>query len=223
MKGKPLDKKRDLDAESIKALDGNLTKGNVLVAFERRHRIGVFPIRNGELQAPVRYLKLPPEALKMKANSGFESVEVLKGGPYQGSIIAFSERFPGPTADHVGWMWVKGEPQRITMVDHHGFEITDAASLPDGTLLVLERRFRWTEGVKMQLRRIPVADIKPGARLDGEMLLEADMGYQIDNMEGLSVHKGPSGETVLTLISDDNFNHLLQRTLLLQFTLTDVR
>jgi hypothetical protein len=39
-------------------------------------------------------------------------------------------------------------------------------------------------------------------------------------MEGLSVHRSPSGETVLTLISDDNFSPV-QRTLLLQFTLVE--
>ena len=44
------------------------------------------------------------------------------------------------------------------------------------------------------------------------------MGYQIDNMEGLSVHRAPDGALVLTLISDDNFSPL-QRTVLLQFTL----
>ena len=38
-------------------------------------------------------------------------------------------------------------------------------------------------------------------------------------MEGLAVHRGPAGETILTLISDDNFNRLAQRTVFLQFTL----
>ena len=46
------------------------------------------------------------------------------------------------------------------------------------------------------------------------------MGHQIDNMEGLSVHRAADGALVLTLISDDNFSPL-QRTLLLQFTLAD--
>jgi hypothetical protein len=46
------------------------------------------------------------------------------------------------------------------------------------------------------------------------------MGFQIDNMEGLSVHRSASGETVLTLVSDDNFS-IIQRTILLQFTLLD--
>ena len=39
-------------------------------------------------------------------------------------------------------------------------------------------------------------------------------------MEGLSVHRGANGETMLTLISDDNFS-ALQRTLLLQFVLKE--
>jgi hypothetical protein len=38
-------------------------------------------------------------------------------------------------------------------------------------------------------------------------------------MEGMAVHRGTGGETVVTLISDNNFNRLLQRTLFLQFTL----
>jgi hypothetical protein len=64
-----------------------------------------------------------------------------------------------------------------------------------------------------------LAGIKPGALVDGAVLIEADLGYEIDNMEGLSVHRNAGGETVLTLISDDNFS-LIQRTLLLQFALT---
>ena len=72
----------------------------------------------------------------------------------------------------------------------------------------------------MRIRRVPLAGVKPGARVDGPDLVEADMGYQIDNMEGLSVHRAADGELVLTLISDDNFSPL-QRTLLLQFTLAE--
>ena len=35
-------------------------------------------------------------------------------------------------------------------------------------------------------------------------------------MEGLAVHACAGGQIIVTMISDDNFNHLLQRTLLLQ-------
>ena len=70
----------------------------------------------------------------------------------------------------------------------------------------------------MRIRRIPLAGIKPGALVDGPIVVFADIGYQIDNMEGMSAHRTASGETVLTLISDDNFS-AVQRTVLLQFTL----
>jgi hypothetical protein len=72
----------------------------------------------------------------------------------------------------------------------------------------------------VRIRRIALGAIKPGAVVDGPVLLEADLGFEIDNMEGLSVHRMPSGEIVLTLVSDDNFS-ALQRTLLLQFTLAE--
>ena len=61
---------------------------------------------------------------------------------------------------------------------------------------------------------------EPGAVLDGTTIFDADLGNEIDNLEGLDAHVTPDGETVLTMISDDNFS-LLQRTLLLQFTLLD--
>jgi hypothetical protein len=39
-------------------------------------------------------------------------------------------------------------------------------------------------------------------------------------MEGIAVHRSPSGETIITLVSDDNFSSL-QRTLMLQFALVE--
>ena len=62
--------------------------------------------------------------------------------------------------------------------------------------------------------------IAPGAVVDGPSIFDADLGYEIDNMEGLDVHVTADGDTVLTMISDDNFS-MLQRTLLLQFTLVE--
>ncbi len=57
--------------------------------------------------------------------------------------------------------------------------------------------------------------------MEGEILLEADMGFEIDNMEGLAVHRDASGQLVVTMISDNNYNNFLQRTMLLQFALDD--
>ena len=222
--GRPLDRKRDLDAESVTLLDGTLTRGTVLISFERNHRIGRFAITERGLQPPTGYLKLPAEARRMRANAGIEACGVIHGGALKGSVIAFAEELHDANRNHTGWLWPggpAGEPQRLGLVNYADFAITDVSSLADGSLIILERKFRWTEGVQMRLRLVKAATVKPGALLDGEVLLEANMGYDIDNMEGLALHRGPRGETVLTLLSDDNFNHFLQRTILLQFTLTD--
>jgi hypothetical protein len=217
--GRPLKDKREQDAESITLLEGTLAQGTVLIGFERVHRIGRFEVRNREVRAPSGYLRLPAEATHMQRNQGIEALAVLQAGPLRGSVVAFAERFTRGSGYHTGWIWVRGEPQRIQLQDIDGFNITDAAGLPDGGLLVLERYFRWTAGIKMRIRRLTAAEIVPGAKLAGRTLLEADSSYDIDNMEGLAVHRGARGETVVSLISDDNFNHFLQRTVFLQFAL----
>jgi hypothetical protein len=219
MSGRVLERKPNSDAEGMALLSGDLTHGTMLIAFERNHRIGKFPVRNGAISAPTGYIKLPAEAQRMKRNSGLEAVAVLQGGLHQGSILAIAERLTDPEGNHTGWLWVKDMPRRIAIRDVKEFDITSAAALPDGAIIILERRFRWAEGVKMRLRHLKVSALAQGAPIEGETLFEADMSYEIDNMEGLAVHKGAQGETVLTLVSDNNFNTALQRTLLLQFTL----
>ena len=66
----------------------------------------------------------------------------------------------------------------------------------------------------------PLRTLATYRRIDGKVMFEADLGYQIDNLEGLSFHTAKDGTTVLTMISDDNFS-ILQRTILLQFSLVE--
>lgn len=220
--GQPLRDKKFQDAESITLLDGSLQKGRVLVGFERQHRIVPYAVAGGAITgAAGPELKPPADVRKIPTNQGFEAVARLNGGPLEGTIIAFAERFTRGSGYHTGWLWLDGEPQKLHLKDIDGFDITDAAGLDNGDLLVLERRFRWTEGVQMRLRRLPAREIKPGAKITGETLLAVNGDYQIDNMEGLGLHRDANGQTVVTLISDDNFNRFLQRTLMLQFTLLD--
>ena len=218
--GRALKDKREQDAESLTFLDGTLEQGTVLVGFERIHRIAKYPVRKGELGRPTGYVRLAPEAKHMPKNQGLEALTVLQAGPLRGSIVAFAERYTRGSDYHTGWIWVRGEPEAIHLEDIDGFNVTDAAGLADGGLLVLERYFRWTSGVKMRIRRLAPDEIRPGARVRGRTLLEVGSDHEIDNMEGICVHKGPREDTVVSLISDDNFNHFLQRTVFLQFTLS---
>jgi len=105
-------------------------------------------------------------------------------------------------------------------VRHDPFDATDGAFLANGDLLLLERRFSFIGGLGMRIRLIKSADMRPGALVDGEVLLEADMGHAIDNMEGIDVVQGAEGKPHLVLVSDDN-GSILQRNVMLEFVLNN--
>ena len=68
-----------------------------------------------------------------------------------------------------------------------GFRATDAALLPDGRLLVLNRRASWLEGAGAALVLIDPRTIRPGAVLTGREIARLEWPLIVDNMEGLSV------------------------------------
>lgn len=218
--GKPLSgKKRENDAEAISFVNAGSVSGDAYISFERRHRIGVYSFGGVNTGRVKRHLKLPARVKSAKRNSGLEAVTILRGGPNAGGTLALTEEYYDKAGNHFGWLVGGPAPGQITLKSRDGFAVTDAASLPNGDVIILERRFRFPEGVKMRLRRLKANDIKPGALLDGEVLLVADALNEIDNMEGLAVHSDALGRTILTLISDDNFNRTLQSTMLIQFAL----
>ena len=92
--------------------------------------------------------------------------------------------------------------------------------LRSGDLLLLERKASWLEGIGIRIRRIALKSVAPRAVVDGPSIFDADLGHEIDNMEGIDAHVTEEGDTVLTMVSDDNFS-MIQRTLLLQFTLVE--
>lgn len=154
----------------------------------------------------------------LRTNHALESVAYAPAtSPLAGEIITIAERPPRGMADIPAWI---ADVDRFSIVRRDDFAISSARFLPDGDLVLLERRFRALSGVAIRLRRIPGEAVVPGARLDGDILLSAGMASQIDNLEGLAVHTDAQGRVILTLVSDDNFNPL-QRTLILQFALAD--
>ncbi len=231
MAGARLTKDRDRDAEGVVLLEGNLSKGTVLISFEQNHRIGRFSVTDKGLGAPLGYLTLPHEVKRQSSNKSLESVCILRGGPDKGAIVTLSERYPDRTGTRqTGWLLPAGAQssagawRTLQIRNLDGYDLTDCRGLADGSLLVLERRFRWStwyEGVKMRLRRFSASEMRGGGPMEGEVLLQAGQEHEIDNMEGLSVHRTAKGETILTLISDNNFSTFVQRTVLLQFALND--
>ncbi len=216
--GKPLRDDAERDSEAMTLVDGDTRNGTAYVSFERKHRIVQYPFTPERFGPPGGTVKLPAGAKAMVANRGIEAMTLIKAGKLKGTLLAFAEGRADKNGNLIGWLIGGPTPGGILLKPIGGFDITDAAALPDGGVVLLERRFRFSEGVKMRIRRIAASEIKRGALMRGEVLLEADDSLNIDNMEAIAVHRDQSSETVLTLMSDDNFSPF-QRSLIMQFTL----
>ena len=156
---------------------------------------------------------------ELRYNHGLETVaHAPKDSPLAGARIVIAER----SIDAEGNIFaaiIEGPQKGIFKVQRSGdFDVTDGAFLPDGDLILLERRFSLVTGVAMRLRRIQGDAIRSGAVVDGEVLMEADLAHRIDNMEGIDIWQRADGATILSLLSDNN-QSFLQRTLYLEFRL----
>lgn len=219
--GRPITEKRLwYDTESL-ARDGNL----VYVGLERVNQIMRFDFSKGGTRARGEVLPTPPAVRKLPTNKGLEAMVVVPKGkdqnmPLAGTLIAFSERGLDADGNLVAFLIGGPTPGEFRVRRTDKFDISDAALLPSGELVILERKFSWFTGINIRIRAIPLKSIAPNALVDGPALFNADLGHEVDNMEGIDAHVTAEGETVLTLVSDDNFS-MLQRTLLLQFTLVE--
>ena len=214
--GAPITTRGWFDSESI-AIDGS----QIYIGLERVNQILRFDITQGVAQARGEPIAVPPAVRRLPFNLGLEAmVTVPKGLPLHGTLIALSERGLDPQGNLKAFLIGGPTPGEFSVRRTDKYDISDAALLSQGDLLVLERKFSWTAGMGIRIRRIPLASIAVGSTVDGPTIFEADLGQEIDNMEGIDVHQTPDGETVLTLVSDDNFSPI-QRTLLLQFTLIE--
>jgi hypothetical protein len=218
--GKPLAARGWYDTESL-AFDGAIA----YVGIERVNQIVKFDFGRDGVSALGTPIVAPPGLRKLPNNRGLEALVVVpKGRPMAGTLIALSER--GLDADGniicflIGGKTYDKTPGSFAVRRTDAYDISDAVLLPNSDFLILERKFSWTGGAGVRIRRLPFAAIAPGATLDGPVIFEADLGYEIDNLEGIDAHVTSDGDTVLTMISDDNFS-MLQRTLILQFTLVD--
>jgi hypothetical protein len=162
---------------------------------------------------------VPPDFKTFIRNKSLECLAAPpKGSPLAGKLIVVTEESLDATGNHRSFLIDGDQVERFSVKRSDDFDISDCTILPPSDLLLLERSYSPARGVAMRIRRVPLASIKAGALVDGAPLIVADLAYQIDNMEGISVHRNAPGETILTLVSDDNFS-VIQRNLLLQFTL----
>jgi hypothetical protein len=212
--GQPLAKHGWYDVESLTERDGML-----YVGIERVEQIVRFNYAKDGLLARGEPIPVPPDFKSFTKNKSLECVAAPpKGAAHAGELVAVTEHSLDAAGNFRAFLLDGDHVGRFSVKRIGDFDVSDCTILPPGDLLLLERSYSPARGVAMRIRRLPLKSIKPDALVDGKPLIEADLAYQIDNMEGIAVHRTAAGETVLTLVSDDNFSPI-QRNLLLQFTL----
>ncbi|BDG70908.1 esterase-like activity of phytase family protein [Roseomonas fluvialis] len=209
--GRPLPRGRAADAESI----ARLPDGTWLVGFERWHRLRAYR----RLDGPGAYVDAPPGLDRAPVNGGMEALTLLADG----RLLAITEELPPPGAPALRQAWL-GRPGRwmpLAWQPEPGFVPVDAAGLPDGGALVLERRFTLLTGFAARLVRVApqaLASATEGSVLTGAPILRLDGGaLPAENWEGVAAARH-GGRLIVALVADDN-GSLVQRSLMLLFEL----
>ena len=210
--GDAISKKSWGDAESL----AELADGSILVSFERKHRIWLYTSKEGPLLSRPTAWPKPKGLDDAPGNSGLEALVALADG----GLLALTEGQANGSGK-VGYLWRDGDWARLTYHAKANFKPTGASRLPGSDdLLVLERAAQTLSGFRVRLVRLAAGNIRAGAELRGEELASWGQPLTIDNFEALATRRGPDGETLIYLMSDDNFS-FFQRTLLLMFALED--
>ncbi|WP_042446363.1 esterase-like activity of phytase family protein [Azospirillum sp. B510] len=218
-------RKRRTDAEDLT----RLPDGGWLVSLERDHRILRYTGGDrGPEGIPVP-IPRPPGMESTPENGGLEALTRLPDGRLltieEGEDDGHRERRAwitraGLAADGAGdgMPRVEADWQPFTYRVAPRYRPTSVAPLPDGGVLVLERRVSLLGGWSSRLVRVAARQLTAGAVVDGEELGRLEAPLINDNFEGIATRPGPAGQTLVYLISDNNFSPL-QRTYLLLFAL----
>mgnify|MGYP002640750841 CR=1 FL=1 len=204
--GRPV-KDKNGDAESIATHDGT----SILVSFERRHRVG----RYTSPASPASPVTIPSEIQNLSNNGGVEAMTHLCNG--QLLLVAEKNKTRDP---HVqGWLQKNTGWDSFTYNTLAGYRPTGATTLPDCRIMFIERSYSLIAGVSARVTIVDAAAFRAGASITPREIARFDFPVVVDNFEGISARRSKSGETLVYIVSDDNFNPL-QRTLLLMFALS---
>ena len=202
---------KDRDSEGI-AYDP--VSGRVWVSYENKHAIRRFPASMSRVDGMIR----PATMRGWPRNSGAEALVRLNDGRF----LVFAEG--GPDDGIYPAIQFSGDPVETGTTQFpfryrptEGYKITDASQMPDGRVLLLERRIGFPEGFTAKLLILDPAKIARDATVSGEVIATLAPPLLVDNMEGLAITQ-EKGRTIIWLVSDNNFN-AIQRTLLMKFAL----
>jgi hypothetical protein len=201
----PRTRKSNRDTEAL------VVSGRTLwAAFERHNMIWRYDLASLAAQSSAR----PAPMRHWGGNRGAEALVRLAGGRF---LVLSEGRDDGSAASaavlFAGDPSVPGTPAAaLSYRRPAGFRATDAALLPDGRILILNRRFALLEGWSA---RLVAAQLGADGTIAGREVAALAAPLVTENMEALAVSR-EGGRTIVWIASDDNFSPL-QRTLLLKF------
>jgi len=204
-------KKVDNDAES---LTHDPTRGHWWIGIEWRNSICR---TNGDFSAGRG--AAPGAMAGWPRKRGPESLVRLNDGRF----LTIAEKAPDGAARHPALLFdrdpidPKAKLARLSYVPPEGFNPVDATQLPDGRILVLNRRFTLTSLFTAVLVIVDAPTLAGGQVLQGRELARFEAPVVTDNFEGVSATV-EQGRTIVWIVSDDNYMRW-QRTLLLKFAL----
>ncbi|MFK7901697.1 MAG: esterase-like activity of phytase family protein [Nitratireductor sp.] len=217
--GTPYGNKRWGDSEGL------VIKGdNAFVSFEGLNRVNVYDLDAQNKPSNAKQQTASFKPFKLNQGKGLEALALApKTSALFGNFIAIAEDSLNSVGNHRAFIANAVDITEFAIKKTNDYMVTDASFLQNGDLLILERRFETIFDIGMRIRRfskdtLTSSQTLKGKTINGEILLESGLSNPIDNMEGLATWQNTKGETILSIISDDNFLGL-QRTLLLEFKL----
>ena len=194
---------RNTDSESI-AMDAN---NNYYISFESNHRI----MMHTEVEGKGIFVPKHPMFRKLSVNKGIEALAIDN----ENRLIAIPEKPPLGISDIPIFRLQNNKWEIIKYVKiEDNFLVTDAEILPTGLLLILERKFSWTQGFKTRFRLISLDKFDNTEPI----IVFTSTANQFDNLEGMTFWKDKKGEMRILTVSDDNF-HPLQQSEIREFFL----
>lgn len=204
---------RDFDSEGMTR---DPDSGRIWISYEARHAIRRMPASLSRIDG----VKRLAFAKNWRANGGVETLVRLADGRF----LIISETHSRPDGSHSAYLF-SGDPvetgSRVMPFGYrapNGYRPTDAALLPDGRILILNRRIAFPDGFSAKLTLVDPAMIKEDAAVQPQRLAALAAPLLVDNMEALAVTQ-QDGRLIVWMLSDNNFS-AMQRSLLLKFALT---
>ncbi len=205
--GRALQQKVDADAEGVALWPD----GALMVSFERKHRIWLYPPAAGGVWGKPQALPIP--SVRMPDNEGLEGLALA---PSRGKDAYWA----GVEGGSIWLCRLKTACVRWTglMAPPPGYRLTSLVETSGGDLVVLHHSFNPFTFRSKVIATLLAKPVSPQAPAQVKAQLRLANPLVVDNLEGVAATQSPKGGLRLYLISDDNFSSA-QRTLLLAFDL----